>query len=92
MRCDLDPSYVTFFLFLLWIEIFLPNVPSRFFCGSSSLLDQEFLSPKICCLALPFLVRLSYWLATSGGRVPVMAVCVLHGQLQICCVTDPAIL
>ena len=24
------------------------------------------------------------WLATSGGRVPVVAVCVLYGQLRIC--------
>ena len=33
-----------------------------------------------------------YWLATSGGRVPVVAVCVLHKQLRICCATDSAIL
>ena len=32
-----------------------------------------------------------YWLATSGGRVPVVAVCVLHGQLRIFCVTDSAV-
>ena len=25
-----------------------------------------------------------YWLATSGGRVPVVAFCVLYGQLRIC--------
>ena len=34
----------------------------------------------------------AYWLATSGGRVPVVAVCVLYGQLRICCVTESATL
>ena len=34
----------------------------------------------------------AYWLATSGGRVPVVAVCVLHTQLGICCETDLACL
>ena len=33
-----------------------------------------------------------YWLATSGGRVPAVAVCVLYGQLRICCVTESATL
>ena len=33
-----------------------------------------------------------YWLATSGDRVPVVAVCVLRGQLCIWCVTELAIL
>ena len=33
-----------------------------------------------------------YWLATSGGRVPVVAVCVLYGQLRICCVSESALL
>ena len=33
-----------------------------------------------------------YWLVTSGGRVPVVAVCVLHTQLRICCDTDLACL
>ena len=33
-----------------------------------------------------------YWLATSGGRVPVVAVCVLHTQLRICCDIDLACL
>ena len=33
-----------------------------------------------------------YRLATSGGRVPLVVVFVLHGQLRICCVTDSAIL
>ena len=40
----------------------------------------------------PPLVASQYWLATSGGRVPVVAVCVLHTQLRICCATDSAIL
>ena len=35
---------------------------------------------------------IQYWLATSGGRVPVVVVCVLHTQLRICCATDSAIL
>ena len=37
-------------------------------------------------------LRNLYWLATSGGRVPEVAVCVLHTQLRICCATDSAIL
>ena len=32
-----------------------------------------------------------FWLASSGGRVPVVVVSVLHGQLCIGCVTDLAI-
>ena len=32
-----------------------------------------------------------YWLATSGGRVSVVAVCVLHAQLRISCAIDLAI-
>ena len=42
-------------------------------------------------LLLLFFYIFIYWLATSGGRVPVVAVCVLHGQLHICCITDSAI-
>ena len=43
-------------------------------------------------LPIKYLHNKAYWLATSGGRVPVVAVCVLHTQLRICCAADSAIL
>ena len=38
------------------------------------------------------IIQILYWLATSGGRVPVVAVCVFHMELSICCTTVSAIL
>ena len=42
--------------------------------------------------AFSYVALLEYWLATKRGRVPLVAVCVLHAQLRICCATDSAII
>ena len=47
-----------------------------------------FLYDVVKTLGFDVFMQNKNWLATSGGRIPAVAVCVLYGQLRIFCVTE----